>query len=325
MFASCARCVSMKVAVASFVVMLLLVACIATAERLCTSPHSPLEAASNRCDFADASNSRATINIQLNPRLQTTQQVAPLHAATYCSSSAFGKAMSKPSGGSRLEKLLGLLESALCLHAWPLAEGTSGDPLAAVARDPRCFADGSTPATRRAAGEQVANIVKAHPGQLPSIVRKVNLTSLCQYLLFCHMIPVCAQCCLCFGSRRAQVRHGLRSKHWDTRVAAGECLGLIAEHCEHHTAADLAKAATSADTVKADPDEHANGANPGGQAHGEDDAPLSFQNFRIEQVMEKGSLLLASGGTVGSATAVKEFAPVAKTSMDTLGPWSCLL
>ncbi len=81
-------------------------------------------------------------------------------------------------------------------------------------------------------------------------------------------------------------------------MAAGECLGLIAEHCQHHTPADLLKAAGVVDAVKAEPGDHANGANPGSQDSGEADAPLSFQNFRIEQVMEKGSLLLASGGTV---------------------------
>ena len=106
-----------------------------------------------------------------------------------------------------------------------------------------------------------------------------------------HLILICCLCC-------AQVRQGLRSKQWDTRVAAGECLGLIAEHCEHHTPAELLKAAGVVDSVKAEPGDHANGANPGSHAGGEADAPLSFQNFRIEQVMDKGSLLLASGGTV---------------------------
>ena len=96
-----------------------------------------------------------------------------------------------------------------------------------------------------------------------------------------------------------QVRHGLRSKHWDTRVAAGECLGLISAHCEHHTAADLQAASGVSDAVKAAPDGHANGVGPADNDAGrEAEAPLSFRNFRIEQVMEKGSLLLASGGTV---------------------------
>ncbi len=208
--------------------------------------------------------------------------------------------MSKPSGGSRLEKLLALLECAWCSACMGAARDTGrGTPLPAVARAPPiCYADGSTPGTRRAAGEQVANIVKAHPGQLPSIIRQANLP-------FPPASPRCIKPCtapnldLCLCS--AQVRHGLRSKQWDTRVAAGECLGLIAEHCEHHTPADLLKAAGVADAVKAEPGDHANGAKLGGQDGEEADAPLSFQNFRIEQVMEKGSLLLASGGTVRSA------------------------
>ena len=107
----------------------------------------------------------------------------------------------------------------------------------------------------------------------------------------------------------AQVRQGLRSKQWDTRVAAGECLGLIAEHCEHHTAADLLQATGVVDAIKADPDQHSNGATAGDVTGGEADAPLSFQNFRIEQVMEKGSLLLASGGTVWSTSACSPPSP----------------
>ena len=82
-------------------------------------------------------------------------------------------------------------------------------------------------------------------------------------------------------------------------MAAGDCLGLIAAHCEHHTTADLQAASGISDAVNADPDGHANGAAGSADAAGKEaEAPLSFRNFRIEQVMEKGSLLLASGGTV---------------------------
>ncbi len=81
-------------------------------------------------------------------------------------------------------------------------------------------------------------------------------------------------------------------------MAAGECLGLIAAHCEHHTATDLQTASGVSDAVETDPDGHANGAGPSDDAGRVAEAPLSFRNFRIEQVMEKGSLLLASGGTV---------------------------
>ena len=86
----------------------------------------------------------------------------------------------------------------------------------------------------------------------------------------------------------------LRSKHWDSRLAAGDCLGLIAEHCVHHSAAELQQAAGSAGAVKSEP---GSGDEPGAPL-AESDAPLSFHSFHIEQVMAKGAVLLASGGTV---------------------------
>lgn len=93
-----------------------------------------------------------------------------------------------------------------------------------------------------------------------------------------------------------QVRQLLRSKHWDSRVAAGDCLGLIAEHCLHHSAADLQHAAPFASAVKPE----IKGEPDGGtvEVKGGSEAPLSFQNFEIERVMAKGTVLLASGGTV---------------------------
>jgi len=136
-----------------------------------------------RRDFADASNTR---DIKSNSRqcqkVQHKRSQDPrCDAPGLCNSSfASSGVMSKPSGGSRLEKLLGLLESAWCFACMGAATDTrGGTPLPALVRAPltRC-ADGSTPGTRRAAGEQVANIVKAHPGQLPSVVRKATLSSL---------------------------------------------------------------------------------------------------------------------------------------------------
>lgn len=92
------------------------------------------------------------------------------------------------------------------------------------------------------------------------------------------------------------MRQLLRSKHWYSRVAAGDCLGLIAEHCVHHSAAELQRAAGSAAAAQPEP---VPGDEPGAPL-AESDAPLSFQSFHIEQVMAKGAVLLASGGTVRS-------------------------
>lgn len=64
---------------------------------------------------------------------------------------------------------------------------------------------GSSPQTRRAAAAQIAGILRSHPAQLPAVLADVAVL--------------------------------LRHKDWDTRVAAGYCLGLVAEHVMHHSGA----------------------------------------------------------------------------------------
>jgi hypothetical protein len=85
------------------------------------------------------------------------------------------------------------------------------------------------------------------------------------------------------------VRPLVRSKTWDTRVAAGECIGRLAEHFCHHTPEDLKRAAASG----ADADN--SHARPSG-TDATDSGLLSFANFDIEQVLQQGTVLLASGG-----------------------------
>ncbi len=89
----------------------------------------------------------------------------------------------------------------------------------------------------------------------------------------------------------SQVQARLRSESWDSRTAAGECLGRIAAHCQHHCAADLAAAARGAAASQKQPEQEQLDAKP-------DAALLSFQGFSIAQVLERGTLLLASGGQV---------------------------
>lgn len=86
----------------------------------------------------------------------------------------------------------------------------------------------------------------------------------------------------------------LRSSTWETRTAAGECLAQIAAHCQHHSAADLQAAAAAAPQKGV-------GAQNDATAAGDskpDAGLLSFQGFSIEAVLQRATLLLASGGKV---------------------------
>ncbi|KAL0040872.1 hypothetical protein WJX79_008076 [Trebouxia sp. C0005] len=129
--------------------------------------------------------------------------------------------MSSASEGSRLGKLLALLET-----------GNSLD-------------------IRKAAAEQVASIAQAHPAQLPSLLR--------------------------------HIRRCLRNKQWDTRIAASVCLGLMAAHFTHHSVITLAEQAEQNPTVVKIKPEPTEGA-------------MTFQTFDICQVLQQGTVLVASGG-----------------------------
>ena len=84
-----------------------------------------------------------------------------------------------------------------------------------------------------------------------------------------------------------QVHVYLYHKNWETRVAAGEALAYLAEIFEHHTRHDLrrqAHACFGSDEALA-------------QAMGPD-GPLTFSNFSLQHVLERGTPLGASGGQV---------------------------
>lgn len=128
---------------------------------------------------------------------------------------------------------------------------------------------GSSLTTRKAAAAQIAGIAAAHPQQLPAVVAAV-------------------------------ARH-LRHREWDARVAAGHCLGLLAEHFQHHTPADLAAAAAVAapeskeDEVKVEVKEEAGGPSTSGRPEPAQHL-LSFASFDVQQVLAQGTPMLASGG-----------------------------
>lgn len=94
---------------------------------------------------------------------------------------------------------------------------------------------------------------------------------LCQH--HAHAQPCC---------HATQVSAHLYHKTWETRVAAGEALGLLADHFAHISVRDLSTCCQPANSC---------GADAG--------VSLTFKSFNLQHVLEKGSALLASGGQVG--------------------------
>ena len=111
----------------------------------------------------------------------------------------------------------------------------------------------------------------------------------------------------------------LRHRDWDARVAAGHCLGLLAEHFSHHTAAELAAAAAAAgDAVpeQAAVKQEAAAAGEAAAAPVKQEAAgeahlLSFASFDVQQVLSQGTPMLASGGEVRRGNAVRWRLPAA--------------
>ena len=131
---------------------------------------------------------------------------------------------------------------------------------------PLSFTAGSSLDTRRAAADQIAAIVAAHPPQLPSVL--------------------------------AQVTPHLRSKEWDARIAAGHCLGKIAQHVAHPTPADLLQVATTSSTATV-----VVTTTSKGEEEEEEKQPqwtqhqlLSFETFDLTTVISEGTHLVASAG-----------------------------
>ena len=103
----------------------------------------------------------------------------------------------------------------------------------------------------------------------------------------------------------SQIQALLRHKSWDARVAAGECLGLIAEHAAHPSPADLASAAaagSAAGSCKTLTPRPAPVEAPEAPASvavgGAEDGALTLRGFDLARVLERGTQLLASGGQV---------------------------
>ena len=82
-----------------------------------------------------------------------------------------------------------------------------------------------------------------------------------------------------------QVHGYLYHKNWETRVAAGEAIGHLAEVFVHHSAQDLL--AASGSTAGSTP-------SPVGSS--------ALNAFNLQLILEKGTALVASGGQVGRAS-----------------------
>lgn len=81
----------------------------------------------------------------------------------------------------------------------------------------------------------------------------------------------------------------LYSKGWDTRIAASETLGLLAEAFPHPSVADLAARCQEL---------HGYGGNI------DLTTPMTFSTFNLQLLLDKGTALLASGGQVRSQFAL---------------------
>lgn len=123
---------------------------------------------------------------------------------------------------------------------------------------------GSTQATRFTAARQIGEIAKTHPQDLNSLLRKVS-----QYL---------------------------RSKSWDTRVAAAHAIGAIAQNVKLTTLKELFSCVeTKMSEVGISGIVEDMVAWP--NFHSKIVASVSFTSFDLNKVLEFGALL-ASGGQV---------------------------
>ncbi|XP_042389708.1 TATA-binding protein-associated factor BTAF1-like [Zingiber officinale] len=123
---------------------------------------------------------------------------------------------------------------------------------------------GSTQATRFAAAKQIGDIAKSHPQELNSLLKKVS-----QYL---------------------------RSKNWDTRVAAAHAVGAIAENVKHISLKELLKSLEVELAEVGFSDASRDVGVSFSNICPDTTTGLSFKSFDINKVLEFGSPLLASGG-----------------------------
>ncbi|KAJ0979707.1 hypothetical protein J5N97_015181 [Dioscorea zingiberensis] len=123
---------------------------------------------------------------------------------------------------------------------------------------------GSTQATRFAAARQIGDIAKSYPQDLNSLLKKVSVY--------------------------------LRSKNWDTRVAAAQAVGAIAENVKHTSVKELIGCIEAEMADAGFSDAFKDIGMVWSNFTPDVVAGLSFRSFDINKVLEFGSPLLASGG-----------------------------
>lgn len=123
---------------------------------------------------------------------------------------------------------------------------------------------GSTQATRFAAARQIGEIAKSHPQELNALLKKVS-----QYL---------------------------RSKNWDTRVAAAHAIGAIAENVKHTSLKDLFASVEAEKHASGLSDETGDVGSTLPRPDTTATSELDFGSFEINRVLAFGSPLLSSGG-----------------------------
>lgn len=123
---------------------------------------------------------------------------------------------------------------------------------------------GSTQATRFAAAQQIGDIAKSHPQDLISLWEKIS-----QYL---------------------------RSKNWDTRVAAARAVGAIAANVKHASLKDLFECIETELVEAGLSDISKDIKSTWSNFHPDNRAGLTFRSFDVARVLDFGSPLLASGG-----------------------------
>ncbi|KAI0501620.1 hypothetical protein KFK09_016565 [Dendrobium nobile] len=123
---------------------------------------------------------------------------------------------------------------------------------------------GSTQVTRFTAARQIGEIAKSHPQDLISLLKKIS-----QYL---------------------------RSRNWDTRVAAAHTVGAIAENVKHTSLKELLASIESEMLEAGIGDASKDISFLLSNFHPKNLSGLSFVSFDIYKVLEFGSLLLASAG-----------------------------
>ncbi|KAH0884940.1 hypothetical protein HID58_061036 [Brassica napus] len=130
---------------------------------------------------------------------------------------------------------------------------------------------GSTQTTRLTAARQIGDIAKSHPQDLSSLLRKVL--------------------------------HYLRSKKWDTRVAAAHAIGAIVLNVKHISLSELLNS-LGTKLGEAGLSGNVDEVVASGNLQSKLQANAPFRSFEMNKVLEFGALLASGGQVILSFTIV---------------------